>query len=218
MPKPPDKFTMVAPTRAGDEPQWLIDYFRRYRQSLFDERAWEQLIRLKNMLLVTKAAGRKVILAGNGGSAAIASHCAVDFTKSAGIRCVNFNEADLITCLANDYGYERWLAKALEFYADNGDLVVLISSSGKSSNMILAAQYALERGLTLVTFTGFSAQNPLKALGQLNLWVNSQAYNIVEMTHQIWLLAVCDMLIGRAEYPAADPRPRGRRARAVVPV
>ena len=205
MPKPSLRESTVAvPERAVDEQQWLVDYFWRYRQSLFDEGAWEQLIRLKGMLLVTKATGRKVNFAGNGGSAAIASHCAVDFTKNAGIRCVNFNEADLITCLANDYGYERWLAKALEFYADDGDLVVLVSSSGKSSNMILAAQHAVERGLTLVTFTGFSAQNPLKALGQLNLWVNSQAYNIIEMTHHIWLLAVCDVIIGRAEYPASE--------------
>ena len=78
----------------------------------------------------TASEGRKVILVGNGGSAAMASHVAVDLTKTAGIRAINFNEADLLTCFANDYGYENWVVKALEFYADPGDLVVLISSSG----------------------------------------------------------------------------------------
>lgn len=213
MPKPSLRESTVAvPERAVDEQQWLVDYFGRYRQSLFDEGAWEQLIRLKDMLLVTKAAGRKVIFAGNGGSAAIASHCAVDFTKNAGIRCINFNEADLITCLANDYGYDRWLAKALELYADDGDLVVLISSSGRSANIVRAAEHTVGRGLSLVTFSGFAADNPLKALGQLNLWVNSQAYNIVEMTHHIWLLAVCDVIIGHAEYPASEREGPCRRS------
>jgi len=83
-----------------------------------------------------KANGRKIIFVGNGGSAAMASHLSVDLTKAAGIRAINFNEADLLTCLANDYGYEHWVAHALEAYADKSDVVVLISSSGKSPNII----------------------------------------------------------------------------------
>ena len=182
--------------------QWLAEYFDRYRQSLLEADLSEPLMELRDLLVAAQAAGRKTILAGNGGSAAIASHCAVDFTKNAGIRCINFNEADLITCLANDYGYERWLEKAIACYADEGDVVILISSSGKSPNILNAARYARSKGLTLVTFTGFSADNPLKGLGRLNFWVKSQAYNIIEMTHHIWLLAVCDLIIGSAEYPA----------------
>ncbi|MBI3332849.1 MAG: SIS domain-containing protein [Candidatus Omnitrophica bacterium] len=185
-----------------NEKGWLSDYLERYRQVLAREEILEDLARLKALLQEISARGNKVILAGNGGSAAIASHCAVDFTKNAGVRCVNFNEADLITCLANDFGYEEWLKKALEFYADDGDGVILISSSGKSPNMVQAGRYAVGRGLTLVTFTGFEADNPLKQLGAMNLWVDSRAYNIIEMTHQIWLLAVCDLIIGKAEYPA----------------
>lgn len=192
---------MAKPSRA--EKQWLLDYFALYQKSIFDTEVVEELIRLKDLLTKVKAEGNKAILAGNGGSAAIASHCAVDFTKSAGIRCINFNEADLITCFANDYGYERWLEKALEFYGDQGDLVVLISSSGRSPNMINAAQYASAKGLPLVTFTGFAENNPLNKLGLLNFWVDSRAYNIVEMTHHIWLLAVCDLIVGKAEYPAS---------------
>lgn len=186
-----------------DDKQWLAEYFDRYRESLFCVDVRSQLIELRDLLRTTHGKGKKVLIAGNGGSAAIASHCAVDFTKAAGIRCVNFNEADLITCFANDYGYERWVEKALEFYADDGDLVILISSSGKSPNMVRAAEHARSTWLKLVTFTGFSSDNPLRARGDLNLWVDSRAYNVIEMTHQIWLLAVCDLIIGKSEYPAS---------------
>ena len=190
--------------------QWLADYFDRYRATLFGTDVCAQLIALKARLVATSAQQRKIVIAGNGGSAAIASHCAVDLTKNAKIRCVTFNEVNLVTCLANDFGYPWWLQKALEFYAEPGDLVILISSSGRSPNLLNAARYAAANGLTVVTFTGFAPDNPLRALGALNFWVESRAYNVVEMTHQIWLLAVCDLIIGKAEYPAAErPAPAG---------
>ena len=88
---------------------------------------------------------KKIIIAGNGGSAAIASHFSVDMTKNAGIRCINFNESDLLTCFSNDYGYDRWVEKSLQFYADAGDLIIIISSSGKSKNMINAVKFAKKR-------------------------------------------------------------------------
>lgn len=139
----------------------------------------------------------KVILAGNGGSAAMASHVSVDFTKAASVRAVNFNEADLITCFANDYGYENWLSKALEAYADPHDLIVLISSSGQSMNMIKAAEYCRSEGMPLITLSGFKESNPLKEKGQINLWVDSDHYNVVEMTHHIWLLSLVDFMISQ---------------------
>lgn len=144
----------------------------------------------------TPARGGKVIVAGNGGSAAIASHVAVDLTKTAGIRAITFNEAELITCFANDYGYEHWLAKAVESYADAHDTVVLISSSGRSPNIVNAARQARAMGASVVTLSGFAADNPLRAEGTVNLWVDSSLYNFVEMTHQVWLLAMVDILSG----------------------
>jgi D-sedoheptulose 7-phosphate isomerase len=186
-----------------NERQWLNEYLERYRSTLLQGNVLDLIIQLKSLLEEMQAQGKKAIFAGNGGSAAIASHCAVDFTKNAGVRCINFNEADLITCFANDYGYERWLEKALEFYADGGDVVILISSSGKSPNIVNAAKHARSKRLAVVTFTGFLEDNPLRKVGDLNFWVDSRAYNIIEMTHQIWLLAVCDLIIGEAEYPAS---------------
>jgi len=154
-----------------------------------------QLEKSAYLIWKTHLSNKKIIVVGNGGSAAMASHVAVDFTKAAGIRAINFNEADLITCFANDYGYEHWVAKALESYADPGDLAILISSSGKSQNIINGAETAKVMGLPLITVSGFSIDNPLRKLGDLNLWVNSTAYNIVEMTHHIWLVAIIDYII-----------------------
>ena len=147
------------------------------------------------MFVNVRDKGGKVIVVGNGGSAAIASHVAVDLTKAARVRAINFNEADLITCFGNDYGYENWMAKALEFYSDAGDVAVIISSSGQSQNVVIGANAARDLGLQVVTLSGFRADNPLRVIGDLNLWVNSESYNIVETTHQSWLLAVIDRLV-----------------------
>ena len=181
--------------------KFLKEYLSRYKNSL-DEDVFDSMIEMKKILLKTKKTHKKVLIAGNGGSAAMASHVSVDLTKQAGIRTMNFNEADLITCFSNDYGYENWLAKALEFYGDMSDVAILISSSGKSANMINAAIQAKNMGITVITLTGFEKGNPLSKLGELNFWVNSKAYNIIENIHQIWLLMVCDLIIGKIEYSA----------------
>ena len=182
---------------------WLNSYYSLYKESIFDESNFNKIIELAELWEKDcKQNKRKIIFVGNGGSAAMASHCAVDFTKNANVRAINFNESDLITCLSNDYGYENWVSSALEMYADDGDHVVLISSSGNSKNMINAAISAKKKGLYLTTFTGFSEDNPLKKEGNSNFWVNSNAYNIVEMTHHIWILSICDLLIGDAFYSA----------------
>ena len=173
------------------------NYFSKYFESVGQKLNTidpTQLEQAASMVWAAHKAEKKVIIAGNGGSAAMASHVAVDFTKAACIRAINFNEADLITCFANDFGYENWVAKALEAYADKGDLVILISSSGKSQNMLNAAEKGNEMGLSVITVSGFLTDNPLRKLGDLNLWVDSTKYNIVEMTHHVWLVAIIDYL------------------------
>jgi D-sedoheptulose 7-phosphate isomerase len=181
---------------------WLTEYFDRYNESIFNPDVYDDLIRIKDIWEETDCKGKKIIFVGNGGSAAMASHCSVDLTKNAGIRAINFNEADLITCFANDYGYDDWVAKAVQFYGDKEDSLILVSSSGNSMNMVKAAIKAKKMGLRVITFTGFSKDNKLKQEGEINIWVNSRAYNIVEMTHHIWLLAIVDAIIGSAEYSA----------------
>ena len=161
-----------------------------------------QLIDIAEILKQVKNNGKKIIIVGNGGSAAMASHVAVDLTKAAGCRAITFNEADLLTCFANDYGYENWVERALRFYADKDDVVILISSSGTSKNIIYGANWAKTNGLKVITLSGFNSDNPLRKIGDINLWVDSKGYNIIEMAHHIWLVSIVDYIVGNIEYKA----------------
>jgi len=177
-----------------------VNFFKNYFESLAKSITSIQsdkklLLNALDLIQETGVRNGKIIFAGNGGSAAMASHVSVDFTKTLGLRSVNFNEADLITCFANDFGYGHWLEKALEFYADPKDLVVLISSSGRSGNILNAAKKAKVMNLPLITLSGFKADNPLRKMGDLNFYAQSCSYNIVEMTHLAWLLSLLDKLI-----------------------
>ena len=182
------------------------DFIKKYLEDFSslvksNDQIVEKIIKAKDIFLNSKDNGAKIIICGNGGSAAIASHVSVDLTKNAKIRSVNFNESDLITCFANDYGYEKWVEKAVDFYADSKDILVLISSSGKSLNMVNAAKAARNKKISrIITFTGHDKDNPLSKLGDINFWINSKAYNFVENTHQIWLLTIVDLIIGKREY------------------
>ena len=163
----------------------------------------KSLIRIRDLLLQVQSLNKKVLIFGNGGSASIASHVSVDLTKNARLRCLNFNEADLITCFANDYGFEHWVEKAIDFYGDEGDLLILISSSGQSENMLNGVKAARNANFkSVVTLSGFAKDNPLSQLGDINLWLDSRAYNFVENVHQIWLLTIVDLIIGSREYSA----------------
>tara|TARA_B110000503_G_scaffold119696_1_gene181711 strand:- start:68 stop:655 length:588 start_codon:yes stop_codon:yes gene_type:complete len=157
---------------------------------------------VKDLIVSTSKKSGKILIFGNGGSAAIASHVSVDLTKNARIRAMNFNEADLITCFSNDYGYDRWIEKTIDFYADKKDIIILISSSGQSRNMINACRAAKKKRIKVISFTGHSKNNPLSKLSKISLWVNSKAYNYIENIHQIWLLGICDLIIGKKEYSA----------------
>ena len=172
----------------------LQAYLAEYPRLLANPEIPGLIIALKDRIAAARDSGRKLMLAGNGASASIASHLATDFSKQGGVRAMAFNDANLITALGNDCGYENWIAKALDFYADKDDVLILISSSGKSPNVVKAAQHAKELGLYVAAFTGFAQDNPLGAASDINLWADSRSYNIVECTHMIWLAAVVDLL------------------------
>ena len=160
-----------------------------------DEETVKKIISIKNAIITAKKQNSRVLIFGNGGSAAIASHVSVDLTKNVKVKAMNFNEADLITCFSNDYGYEKWIEKAIDFYGEKGDVVILISSSGKSKNMLNASRMARRKKISkVVTLTGNDKNNPLSKLGDINLWVDSNIYNHIENTHQIWLLSICDLI------------------------
>ena len=156
---------------------------------------FDKITSIKKLIIKSKKNNSRILVFGNGGSAAIASHFSVDLTKNVKVKAMNFNEADLITCFANDYGFDKWIEKAVEFYADKKDILILISSSGKSKNMINACKAAKKKKISkIITLTGNNRNNPLSKLGDINLWVDSKIYNHIENTHQTWLLSICDLI------------------------
>jgi D-sedoheptulose 7-phosphate isomerase len=179
---------------------FLNDYFAEYKKLAFTDEVQVTIEQFKELAETVKKSNSKMMFMGNGASAAISAHGAVDFTKQGGVRGVTFNEADLITCFANDFGYDHWMAQAVEHYYDKGDVVVLISVSGTSPSVVNAAKKAKELGLKVVTFTGRNIDNDLRAYADVDFWVDSHAYNIVECIHMIWLCSAIDLLIGKAEY------------------
>jgi len=152
-------------------------------------------------LRVTDAGG-KIIFAGNGGSAGIASHMATDYSKNGGLRAWAMNDGSMLTCLANDYGYEQVFAKQIEFHGRTGDMLVAISSSGRSPNILSAVTAARRLGCTVLTLSGFKPDNPLRRTGDMNVYLDSAAYGYVEIGH----LALCHAILDYSMEWAKDGR------------
>lgn len=153
------------------------------------------LSRAVKMVESVSAAGKKVMLVGNGGSAAIASHQAVDLWKNGGIRATAFNDPSLLTCLANDYSYADVFSKSIEMFGDSGDLLIAVSSSGKSQNILNAVESARKIGCSVVGFSGFNPDNPLRLCGDVNFYIPSRSYGIVEVGHLLIIHAIIDEVI-----------------------
>ena len=185
--------------------EFFKDFFSNINERLNDADT-SQLLAAADLVRGIGKSDGKVIVVGNGGSAAIAGHLAVDLTKAAGIRTVNFSDPALLTCFANDYGFERWVEKALDYFADEGDLLILVSSSGESANIVNGARRAADLGLPILTLSGFASDNTLRSLGGINLWVDSRRYNIVENVHQIWLLSIVDYLAADKDRGFKNPQ------------
>lgn len=141
-------------------------------------------------------AGNKLIIIGNGGSAGIASHTAIDLSKNANLRTLAFNDGSALTCLGNDFGFEHVFAKQIEFHGKPADILIAISSSGRSPNILNAVSTARASKLRIVTFSGFKPDNPLRKAGDLNFYVPANEYGFVEIAHQALLHAVLDLKIG----------------------
>jgi len=134
-----------------------------------------------------------VLWVGNGGSAALASHFAVD-VFNAGVRSTAFNDAALLTCMGNDCGYEQVFARPVALFASPGDVLIAISSSGRSPNILAAVKAARERGCAVVTLSGFRPDNPLRGTGDWNFHIPSESYGPVEMVHALICHALVDAL------------------------
>lgn len=135
--------------------------------------------------LFEKAAStkKKIIIVGNGGSAGIASHMSTDISKNGKIRSMCFSDPSLLTCLSNDYSYEEAFEQAVGIHADAGDLVLVISSSGNSPNILKALDKAVSMGCEVISFSGFDPGNKLFKKGTLRFHVPSYSYGFVEIAH-----------------------------------
>jgi D-sedoheptulose 7-phosphate isomerase len=140
--------------------------------------------------------GNKVMFIGNGGSMGIATHMAVDFSKNGGMRATAFGDGAMLTALGNDFGYENAFARQIEWHGRAGDVLIAISSSGKSPNILNGVRTARSQGAKVVTFSGFREDNPLRKAGDVNFYVRSMKYGFVEVAHQAIIHAILDLDMG----------------------
>ena len=171
---------------------WINKYFEDLKEKINPEElsAW-----ISEFSEIIKNCDGKILFAGNGASSVIGEHAHLDIMNQLGITTINISNGSYITAASNDFGYENIFKRYIDLNVTDKDVVVLISSSGRSKNILNAAEGAKKKGATIVTFSGFSKDNPLRKLGNLNLWVDSSVYNIVESIHNAWIVSVIDYII-----------------------
>ncbi|MFC1516299.1 SIS domain-containing protein [Thermodesulfobacteriota bacterium] len=153
--------------------------------------------RAVDLILDAHITGNKAMVIGNGGSAAIASHLHNDLCKAVGVKSLVFHEQPLLTALANDHGYSCVFERPINMWAEENDLLVAISSSGGSENILCGTKAAIEKGCQIITLSGFKPDNPLRTSGSLNFYVASQSYGFVEVAHSALAHLFTDLAINK---------------------
>jgi D-sedoheptulose 7-phosphate isomerase len=146
-----------------------------------------------NLLLGKK----RIFFIGNGGSNSICSHYMEDYAKIGRFQTFAFSDAALITCYANDYGYEQAMMEWVKVHWQEGDVLIAISSSGSSKNILNAAQFVTDQNGTLITISGFKPDNPLSKMGEINFNTPIDNYGIVENFHSVILHVILDLIHAR---------------------
>ena len=144
-----------------------------------------------------KEAGKQVFFIGNGGSAAIAGHMTADFMKNGGMKTYSLYDNSVTTCMGNDYGYEYIFSRPLEFLGTEGDLLVAVSSSGNSQNIVNAVEVAERKNMKVITFSGFEWENKISRKGMYNVYVPVSHYGMVESIHNLILQQIVDEILER---------------------
>ena len=174
---------IISQAEVTDSEQSSVDPVRAIEQTIY----WLHEVR---------DARKKNIFIGNGGSAAIASHMAIDYSKNGRLPSLAFNDGAALTCMGNDLGYENVFAEQILLHAREGDLLFAISSSGASPNITAAVRRAKEVGCRVVTLSGFREDNPLRRCGELNWYVKSPEYGFVEIAHLVICHTILDIEMG----------------------
>jgi D-sedoheptulose 7-phosphate isomerase len=150
---------------------------------------------LKEATLKMREAGNTLYLIGNGASASMASHTAADLAKNAHLKTKVFTDLSLITAIANDLSYEEVFAEPLRRHLGKGDMLVAISSSGRSPNVLRGAQEATKLGGMVVTLSAMKPDNPLRTLGTINFYVPADTYGMAETSHAAILHFWVDQMV-----------------------
>ena len=180
--------------------EFLKKYWDEYRRLILQGRDDSKIISLRDSIKDTIKSDGKLYFVGNGASASLCSHAATDFTKQAKIESHAFNDHNLITALSNDYGYENWVAKAIEYFVKPCDRVIFISVSGNSQNLVNGLKYAKKEKIPNASLTGSNSNNFLNVNSDNSIWIDSKSYNIVESIHTIYLTLIIDLFIGKTVY------------------
>jgi len=151
--------------------------------------------KVHNLLINTRETNSHLYVIGNGGSAAIASHAVIDFLNVGKISAHTLHDAATLTCMANDYGYEHVYSNIVKHTIKPKDILIAISSSGQSENIVAAVETAKSNNSIVITLSGFKPDNKLRTTGDINFWSNSDDYGIVEIAHQFILHNIADRLI-----------------------
>ena len=162
---------------------------------------YEGIEKAAQSIVSQSRAGKKIMFIGNGASAAISSHMSTDYWKNGGVRSVAFNDSSLLTCISNDYGYKHVFEKPVEMFADAGDILIAISSSGKSENILRGVEAAKNSQCSIITFSGFKNDNPLRTMRDYNFYVSSPSYGPVEIVHLAICHCICDAIIHEKSKP-----------------
>ena len=116
-----------------------------------------------------------------------------DMTKFHNKHSLSFSDPSMLTCFINDFGMNKAYVKFLNFYCDKRTLVILISSSGESRNIVNSVNYLEKKKISYGVLTGFNKQNKVKKISKnalFNFHVNSKSYGVVECTHQIFFMVI----------------------------
>ena len=160
---------------------------------------YQGLEKAARLIIEHTAKGNKLMFIGNGASAAISSHMSTDFCKTGGMRAIAFNDGALLTCMGNDFGYEHVFEKPIEMLANRGDILVAISSSGQSENILLGVHAARRKECRALTLSGFKADNPLRSMGDYNFYVPAGKYGLVEVLHHSICHCILDCIMSKTK-------------------
>ena len=153
-----------------------------------------------------KSHEKKALLVGNGGSAAIMAHMQNDLLKADRVKAMVLTETSLLTALTNDDGYEVAYSFQVDAWGESNDLLIAVSSSGKSKNILNSVRVAKEKEMYAITLSGFSPGNPLREMGDINFFIPSFSYGMVELSHSILCHYLTDRIAKTQSVDTQAPR------------